>query len=403
MIPLEGPDGPAPTARHFFADLDSHGLANGLVAFLFAATGPLVILLSVAKSGGLSEAETASWIFACFGISGLFTMVFSWRYRMTAGMAWTIPGSVLLVSAFEHLSFAEIVGAMLASGLLIGLLGITGLVRRVMEAIPMPVVMGMVAGVFLPFGLEIVRAFGPAPAMAGAMVVAFVAVSLHPPLARRLPPTLAALLAGLAVLLAQDRLGDLDGLRFALAEPVWQRPAFSWQAMLELVIPLTITVVVIQNGQGFVILKQAGYRPPQNTLTAACGLGSVIFAFLGSVPMCVTGPSNGILNTSGDLSRRWAAAVLFGLLMFLFGLFAPVTTGLGLALPAAYIGLLGGLAMLPVLQGAFTTAFQGRHSLAALVAFLVTVADQALFNVGAAFWGLVFGYLASRLLERDAA
>jgi benzoate membrane transport protein len=29
----------------------------------------------------------------------------------------------------------------------------------------------------------------------------------------------------------------------------------------------------------------------------------------------------------------------------------------------------------------------------------VTVADVPIFNVGAPFWGLVFGYLASRLLE----
>jgi benzoate membrane transport protein len=30
----------------------------------------------------------------------------------------------------------------------------------------------------------------------------------------------------------------------------------------------------------------------------------------------------------------------------------------------------------------------------------VTVADVPILNVGAPFWGLVFGYLVSRLLER---
>jgi benzoate membrane transport protein len=30
---------------------------------------------------------------------------------------------------------------------------------------------------------------------------------------------------------------------------------------------------------------------------------------------------------------------------------------------------------------------------------LVTVADIALFNIGAAFWGLVAGYAVARLLE----
>jgi len=39
--------------------------------------------------------------------------------------------------------------------------------------------------------------------------------------------------------------------------------------------------------------------------------------------------------------------------------------------------------------------------LGALVTFLVTVADVPILNIGAPFWGLVFGYCASRLLERS--
>lgn len=45
--------------------------------------------------------------------------------------------------------------------------------------------------------------------------------------------------------------------------------------------------------------------------------------------------------------------------------------------------------------------FAARYTPGALVAFLVTVADLPLFNIGAAFWGLVAGILVSRLLERD--
>ena len=37
---------------------------------------------------------------------------------------------------------------------------------------------------------------------------------------------------------------------------------------------------------------------------------------------------------------------------------------------------------------------------AALYLFLVTVADVPIFNIGAAFWGLVFGFATSWLLER---
>ena len=61
---------------------------------------------------------------------------------------------------------------------------------------------------------------------------------------------------------------------------------------------------------------------------------------------------------------------------------------------------LAALAMLRVLQAAFVTAFASRFSLGALAAFLVTVADVPLLNVGAAFWGLVAGLIVSGLLER---
>ena len=56
--------------------------------------------------------------------------------------------------------------------------------------------------------------------------------------------------------------------------------------------------------------------------------------------------------------------------------------------------------MIKVLQGAFTTAFAGKFQAGALISFLVTVSDLSLFNIGAPFWALVFGYLASRLLEK---
>jgi len=53
-----------------------------------------------------------------------------------------------------------------------------------------------------------------------------------------------------------------------------------------------------------------------------------------------------------------------------------------------------------VLQTSFVVSFSGKFTLGALVTFLVTVADVPIFNVGAAFWGLVFGFAVSWLLER---
>jgi len=57
--------------------------------------------------------------------------------------------------------------------------------------------------------------------------------------------------------------------------------------------------------------------------------------------------------------------------------------------------------MLRILQSAFTASFGRRSTFGALVCFLVTVADVAIFRIGAPFWGLVLGVAASRLLERE--
>jgi benzoate membrane transport protein len=57
--------------------------------------------------------------------------------------------------------------------------------------------------------------------------------------------------------------------------------------------------------------------------------------------------------------------------------------------------------MLRVLQAAFSTAFKGPVGIGALVSFLVTVSGMAIFNIGAPFWGIVFGYLTSAVLERQ--
>jgi benzoate membrane transport protein len=106
----------------------------------------------------------------------------------------------------------------------------------------------------------------------------------------------------------------------------------------------------------------------------------------------------------GRAGRQYTAAIFTGLLAVAFGLMAPVFTGLMLTAPKEYIMVLGGLAMLLVLQAAFVASFKDRFALGALVSFLVTVADLAILNIGAAFWGLVAGFAVSRLLEtRDFA
>ncbi len=386
--------------RQLLADFSPLYAANGFVGFMFAATAPVAIILSVGVSGGLSEAELASWIFGVFFINGLITILMCWLYRQPLAFFWTIPGTVLVGPALAHLSFPQVIGAFYVTGVLMLLLGATGWVKRVMQSAPMPIVMGMVAGVFLRFGLDLIRSLQQDFGIAGPMVLAFILLTMNPALGRRLPPLIGALLVGAVASVVLGRLEGSAIESLQLVQPVVQMPQWSWAAMVELVVPLTITVLVVQNGQGIAVLKSAGHEPPVDAITVACGVGAMLSAAAGSVCTCLTGPTNAIITASGDRSRHYIAGISTGLVAVLFGLLSPTFTRLMLHAPKAFIMALAGLAMLRVLQAAFMTAFKNKFTLGALVAFLVTVADLSLANIGAAFWGLVAGISVSWLLER---
>ena len=401
-MPLEPGRRPLPGLRQMVADCGGVYLANAVIGFIFAASGPVAIILAVGAQGGLNESDLSSWIFGSFFLNGLITLLFCTVYRQPLVFFWTIPGTVLVGPALGHLSWPEVIGAFHATGLLMLVLGLSGWVRRVMQAVPMPIVMGMVAGVFLRFGLGLIHALRDDFWIAAPMVAAFLALSASAAWSRRLPPLIGALIVGAAAIAILGKFHTQGSTALhVFAHPNLVAPEFSWRAMVELVIPLAITVLVVQNGQGIAVLNAAGHQPPINAITAACGAGSMLAALVGTVSTCLTGPVNALISASGERHRHYTAGIAVDIFALAFGLFAPVFTRLMLAAPPAFVATLAGLAMLRVLQTAFTVSFRERFTLGALVTFLVTVADVPIFNVGAPFWGLVIGYAVSRLLERN--
>ncbi len=398
---LESPIRPPTRLRTVLRDMGTVYSVNGLIGFIFASTGPVAVILAVGTRGGLSESDLASWIFGSFFLNGLITLLFCWLYRQPLAFFWTIPGTVLVGPALGHLSFPQVIGAFVASGVVMLLLGLSGWVRRAMAVVPMPIVMGMVAGVFLRFGVDLVHSLHDDAAIAAPMVIAFLLLNAWHAAGRRMPPMLGALLVGAIAVALSGRFAPELSAAAVIARPNLYVPEWSLQAMVELVVPLVVTVLVVQNGQGVAVLKAVGHEAPINAATVACGIGSIVTAFVGTVSTCLTGPTNAIIAASGERERHYTGGLVVGVLALAFGLLSPLFTRLMLATPPAFIATLAGLAMLRVLQTAFVTAFGGgRFTLGALVTFVVTVADIAILNVGAAFWGLVAGCLVSWLLER---
>jgi benzoate membrane transport protein len=394
-----------PGFRSSIKDLpDSLSLAAvtyGVTAWLFAVTGPFLIYVNAARQGNLSALELNAWIFGGYFGCGLLSVALTLYYRMPLLAAITIPGGVLVAGALAHLTFPQVIGAYVVTGILITLLGLTGLVKKIMSWLPMPIAMAMVAGVLLQFGLGIVTSLEEAPLICGITLSAFLCVSLVKPLARRFPPVLGAILGGFAAtgLLTETEWHRLD---LHIAEITVFTPDFTWPATMELVVPLIVTVVAIQNAQGMTILRAMGYEPPFNAVTIVSGVGSVIVAPFGSQSVCLAGPMTGIVTNPsvGAISQRYSAAIVTGILWMLFGLFSPVATALSRILPGPLIDLLAGLALLEVLASCFAAAFGGTFRFGAILTFLITISGVRLLNVGAPFWGLMGGAVFSLLLDR---
>ncbi|MDV8077358.1 benzoate/H(+) symporter BenE family transporter [Rhodococcus sp. IEGM 1370] len=400
------PERRPPNLRALRADFGGLYVGAGATGVLFSATGPVAVIMGAAAAGSLTAAQTASWVFGVFVLNGILTLVASWVYRMPLSFFWTIPGTVLVGQSLASLTWPEVVGAYLATGVLIIVLGATGVVAKLMAFLPHSVVMAMVAGAFLSFGTGLVQSVSSNVLVAGTMVVAWLALTRSDVWSRRIPPVLAALVAGLAALAVTGGYTPLTGPAAELpliGLPELVAPSFSGAAMAQLVIPLAITVVAVQNGQGAAVLSSAGHRPPMTAVTIACGVWSLLVAPLGAVSTCLAGPTNALLVAVGERSRQYIAGMTCGALAVVVGVLAPVLVR-GLAVvPATFIAALAGLAMLEALRGAFTAAFSdstGRPVLAPLITLLVTVSGTDVAGLGAPFWGLVAGVAVTYVLDR---
>ena len=198
---LEPPARPFPTFQNILSDISLIHISNAIIAFLFAASAPVAIILGVGIKGGLSENDMASWIFGAFVLNGILGLCASIVFRQPLVFFWTISGTVLVGPALEHLSFPEVIGAFYGTGLLLLILGLTGWVNKIMSRLPMPIIMAMVAGVFLQFLLNWIRAIGEDPVIAIPMTIAFLILSINSKISQRLPPMIGVLLVGVLVVI----------------------------------------------------------------------------------------------------------------------------------------------------------------------------------------------------------
>ncbi|MFI7588302.1 benzoate/H(+) symporter BenE family transporter [Spongisporangium articulatum] len=374
----------APSRR---ADFTGQAVAAGVSsAILGYASSISLVIIALTKAGATSE-QVSSGLLA-LGISMAVVAVgFSAGLRIPVSIAWSTPGAALMagVGAVDG-GYPATIGALVLTGLLIALTGLIRPLNRLILQLPTPLTAAVLAGVVLPFCLQPARAVTELPVPAGAIVVTWLVVLwLRPAWAS------AAALAALVVIAVLD--GTAGSPTALHLDPT--TPSLTWQAVVQIALPLYVVTMAAQNLVGVAVLTTFGYRPPVGRILVATGAGSAAGGLFGGMTInlaAITGALTAGPNAHPDPDKRWVAVTTNGLTHLLLGALAPVAAGIVTRTDPALVGTAAGLALVMTFVAAAKQALDDEDArVPAAVTLLVTASGMTALGVGAAPWGLLLG------------
>lgn len=377
-------------------DFSLSAAVAGFIATVISYAGPLVIIFQAADSAHLSRELLSSWVWAISIGSALLGIGLSLRYRVPIIIAWSAPGSALLVALLPDISMNEAVGAYLLSSLIIFLVGLSGAFDRVISKLPAAIAAAMLAGILLRFGTGLFVSLQGKPGLVLAMFTTYL-------VCKRLLPryaVMAVLVVGCAIAMLTGQL-HREALVIGLATPVWITPQFSLGASLNVALPLVMVALTGQFVPGMAVLRATGYTTPASPIIACSALGTALLAPFGCHGLNLAAITAAICTgreAHEDPGKRYVAGVVGGLCYLVLGIFGATLVSLFAAFPKELIAALAGLALFAAIAGALANAMAVPNDReAALVTFLTTASGMSLFGLSAAFWGLIFGMVAHLL------
>ena len=383
----------------FFKHMNSYTITAGIVATVFGCTGPALIVLNAAQTGKLTEIQAISWLFSIYFFGGLLGILLASYYKQPINGAWSIPGAVMLIDALKTNSINEAAGAYFIAGVIVLVLGLTGLIGKVMRWLPVPIVMAMIAGAMIRFGTGIITNTGTAPLIGLATLAGYF---IAPKISKKLPPILTALLIGVIAAAVTGKL-NFAGVSFNLVGPQLIMPSFNFGTMLSIAIPLAVLVMGAENAQAYGVLVSQGYKPPINAMTIISGIGGMVTSFFGGHNANIAGPMTAICSSEEagpNKDGRYVASIINGITFGAFGLFASIAVAFVKGLPAGLVSIVAGLAMIGVLISSFEYAFTTKKfRVGVFFALVIAMSGISIFKISAPFWALLGGVLISLIAE----
>ncbi len=386
-------------ASSFVRDVSLSAVVAGLIAATIGFSASGVIVFQAAVAGHLSPAQTASWLMAIAGGAGILGVGYSLLYRAPVITAWSTGGAALLITSLPTMPYNEAIAAYGAAGVMVAVLGVTGLFSKIMQHVPTAVVSAMLAGILFRFGVGLFTSFETAPWIVGSVLALYI-------MGRRWQPRYAVVLALATGVTVAARQGVimLPTTPWTLTVPHWTTPHFTLASFISLAIPLAFVIMASQNAPGAGIMRVAGYGSvPVTPVITASGIVSALTAPFGGHGVCLAAITTAICtgpDCHPDKDRRYVAGVVCGLYYLIAGAFGSAVVSVFSGLPKALIAAVAGVALLAALGNGLAGAVSDEKQRdGGLIAFLVTASGVTLLGVGAAFWGLLAGVVVDGVVR----
>lgn len=381
-------------------NINVSNISMAILSLIFSWTGVL-FLVGNAQNAGFTFEQSVSWVFGAYVAAGTIGIIMSLKYKLPIAGAFSIPGATLVgaSAALSNFTINEVTGAFFVAGVIVLILGITGIMKKIVDFLPQPIIMAMVAGVLIRYGIGIVSNIQAMP-LVGSIIVLTYLLSMR--FLKKIPPILPVLVVA-AVVSVITSSGGATGVESSLVLPQFYMPKFSLSAIISIGIPLAILVVGAENAQAVGVLKANGYKTPTTSMTIASGIGGMVASLFGAHSANIAGPVTAVCagESAGPKEGRYIASFLAGLgSLVLFGIFAPIAVKFTLGIPGALLNLLLGIVLIGVLTSSFKGAFTtNKFNLGVFTALIVAMSNIVIFKISSPCWALVAGMLVSLIAE----
>lgn len=378
--------------------LTTNNVSSGLISAMLAMTGPPAIILAGANAGHFTHTQTISWMFAVYFFGGLFSIIFPLIYKIPITGAHSLSGVAFLVTVTPYYSFSELIGSYLISGLIIFIVGISGLYTKIMKWFPNEIIAAMLGGLVTTYVVRLITS------VHDLMIVGLPAILCYfifIKWVKRLPAVLGAVCTALLIILFTQNI-EISTMRAEYVFPEIFKPKFSIIEIFTISIPLALLILSNDAAPGIGALESTNFKPPIKKIVAASGIFSMATAFFGGQSANIAGMMSAICadGETGPKEKRYMASIVSGVMILLFGIFAWKIVPFIKALPVSFVSMLAGFALIGVLGSSLQMGFsRNKYRLSSTFAFVIALSNISIFHISAPVLALVIGSLISKFIE----